>query len=626
MRADAQLTKPAEPARAVLQTRAGTIVPASFNVADNTVDVVFSTGSRGVRYSWDSPYDEELEVTPEAVDMSRIDAGVVHVVDAHMNYGSVRNVLGVVLRAWIEKGAAMATLKLSEREDVRGITSDIKAGIIRAVSVAYSVDQWERVPAELRTDGIDRPLQIAKRWTPQEISFVIVPFDLGASVRSGDALPFNTRQGTTMETATPQPAAQPLSAEHQQEINELCTRHGAGGIAASLIERRATIDQARQAVLDHLGTQDRQAGGHINVSPIHSPLDAANQGHGRDLMIEALSARMSGRVAKGENPYRHHRVLDVARECLELRGIRTTAMSASQLIERSLATTSDFPELLKGAGQRTLRAAYMSYQGGLKRACRESSAKDFRAKQKLMLGEAPDLLKVGEASEFKRGAMAEAKSSYSIDTYGRIFGITRQALINDDLDAFGDMAARLGRAAAEFEAKFLVTLLTSNPVMPDTIALFHASHGNLLTGVGSALSETSLSDARKAMRLQKGLDGKTPIDATPRYLVVPAALETTAEKLIATITPAQSADVNPFAGKLEPVVDPRLDAVSVTAWYLAADANIIDTIEYSYLESSGGPEVITREGFDVDGLEMKVRLDYGAGVVDFRGLLKSAGA
>jgi hypothetical protein len=158
------------------------------------------------------------------------------------------------------------------------------------------------------------------------------------------------------------------------------------------------------------------------------------------------------------------------------------------------------------------------------------------------------------------------------------------------------------------------------------VALFHATHGNLATGGGSALQLSSLTTARKSMRLQKGLDGTTPIDATPKFLIVPAALETTAEQLLTTITPATSGDVNPFAGKLELVVDPRLDASSVTAWYLAADPAVVDGIEYSYLDSAAGPEVIVQEGFEVDATQFKVRLDYGAGVLDWRGLYKANGA
>ena len=72
-------------------------------------------------------------------------------------------------------------------------------------------------------------------------------------------------------------------------------------------------------------------------------------------------------------------------------------------------------------------------------------------------------------------------------------------------------------------------------------------------------------------------------------------------------------------------LDPRLDAVSATAWYLAADPSTLDTIEYSFLESEPGPVIETRAGFDVEGVEIKVRLDFGAGVVDHRGLFKNAG-
>jgi hypothetical protein len=102
------------------------------------------------------------------------------------------------------------------------------------------------------------------------------------------------------------------------------------------------------------------------------------------------------------------------------------------------------------------------------------------------------------------------------------------------------------------------------------------------------------------------------MDATPAYLVVPTALEWTGEQLLAVIQPAKATDVNPFAGKLELVVDPRLDAFSSTTWYPSADPHLIDTIEYSYLDGQNGPSIISKEGFEVDGVEMRVGLDYGA--------------
>ena len=74
------------------------------------------------------------------------------------------------------------------------------------------------------------------------------------------------------------------------------------------------------------------------------------------------------------------------------------------------------------------------------------------------------------------------------------------------------------------------------------------------------------------------------------------------------------------------VVEPRLDANSATAWYLAADTSQIDTVEYCYLEGNSGVYIETRQGFDVDGMEIKARLDFAAKAIDFRGLYKNVGA
>jgi len=198
-------------------------------------------------------------------------------------------------------------------------------------------------------------------------------------------------------------------------------------------------------------------------------------------------------------------------------------------------------------------------------------------------------------------------------------------LINDDLGAFVAMTGQFGRAAAEFEAQYLVTLLASNPVMADTKALFHTGHGNL-AGTGAAISIASLGTAKQAMRLQKGLDGTTPIDATPKHLIVPAALETIALQYLAQTTPNQSSLVNPFAGQLSLIVDPRLDALSATRWYLAADSATVEGLEHAYLQGQEGPYIEQRLGFEVDGVEMKCRLDFGAGFTDYRGWYSNPGA
>jgi hypothetical protein len=350
-------------------------------------------------------------------------------------------------------------------------------------------------------------------------------------------------------------------------------------LAGQLIADGTTVERARAIVFDRLATQSEgiKTENHVRVG------DDRSRGQ-LSLMAEALAARFGGPPPSNDaREFIHVRTVDMARYCLELRGVPTRTMAPHQIVQRALHTTSDFSSLLTESGNRILRQGYNSYQGGVRRICKESTAPDFRAKSKLMLGEAPALVEVGQGGEVTRGTMAESKASYSLATYARIFGISRQALVNDDLSAFADLTA-------------------------------------------GAISIATLGEGLKMMRLQKGLDSTTPIDVTPKFLVVPAALEVVARQYVAQINATKSSDVNPFTADLEPVVDPRLDASSATAWYLAADGTSFDTIEYSFLESEPGPQIETNAGFDVEGVEMKVRLDFGCGVIDHRGLFKNAGA
>ena len=128
------------------------------------------------------------------------------------------------------------------------------------------------------------------------------------------------------------------------------------------------------------------------------------------------------------------------------------------------------------------------------------------------------------------------------------------------------------------------------------------------------------------MRLQKGVKSKRPLNLQAEFLIVPAALETKAQQIVAEILSAKSSDVNPFAGTLTVIVEPRLDEKSGSSWYLAAAPSRIDTIEYAYLTGEEGVYIETQQGFDVDGEKITARLDFGAGVNDHRGLFKNAGA
>jgi hypothetical protein len=186
------------------------------------------------------------------------------------------------------------------------------------------------------------------------------------------------------------------------------------------------------------------------------------------------------------------------------------------------------------------------------------------------------------------------------------------------------------------ESDIIWGVVLSNPsakYMGDTTAtaLFHANHKNLQTTSGSALAVGTLASGRTLFRQQTGPQG-TPLNLTPRYLVTGTALETTVEQ---TIYPMQlavtavTAGVPPWVRSLVPVVEPRLDALATygaTAWYLFADPADVAGLEYAFLEGQEGVFLETRQGFEVDGIEIKARHDFGAAAIDYRGIQRSNGA
>lgn len=653
------------------QTRAASFQPESFSEADNTIDVTMSTGARVRRYDFwnDTEYDEELAIEEGAVDLSRAEQGAMSVLDSHRAYGGVASVLGVVTRAWVEGGQLMGTLRLSTNPDNAGIVGDIRAGIIRSVSVGYRVTQYEITRASARQDGGNGDLWRAIRWAPHEVSFVTVPADAGASTRAapagaqtnpcefftrGDAAqpqeasmpketvasPVNTEaaQPETTERAAPvadvaqeRAAAQAAEQTRAADITELCQRHNVAELAAGMIRAGNTVDQARAAVLEELARRDAAAGGHQN-SRVQTVRD---EGETRQRGIEeAILNRIDHRAQLTDNgrQYRGLSLIELGREMLEASGHNTRGLARLDIASRMLQVrsgayqgTSDFAALMANVASTRLSAAYQqaasTYQAWARRA---PNAPDFKEISVVKMSGAPELLQTNEHGEFTYGTLADGAEKYSVVTYGRIVALTRQAIVNDDLRAFDRMVQAFGNSASRLENRLVYAQLTDNPTMADSVALFEASAHKNYVASGATLALDKLGNGRTAMRKQTGLQGEV-LNVTPRYLIVPATLEQSAYQFTsANYVPSEPSKVNEFrAGgrsALEPIVEPLLDATSTSTWYLAADSAAIDTVEYCYLDGAEGPVIESEMGFEVDGVSLKARLDFAAKVLDHRGL------
>ncbi len=388
-----------------------------------------------------------------------------------------------------------------------------------------------------------------------------------------------------------------------------------------------TADQAANRVLAHLGKDATPTCRPGAFPSVETPDNRS--GELRAAAQDMLMMRAGLRVNDPHPAVRDIQRLNIvalAERFVSMAGKNCAGMGKGDVVRAAL-TTSDFPLLLTGLTARSLRAGYQAAPATHTVWTGEREVADFRTQTLAQLSEAPSLEEVREAGEYTFGSFAEAAETFAVKTFGKIVRFTRQALINDDLGALTTVPAAQGAAARRLEADLVYSKLTANPKMADGTDLFHGDHGNLVSA--TALSVSSLSVARAAMRSQKGLNGLDFLDPQPRYLLVPVALETTAEQLVAsTVDPSKQNDTqNPgWIRGLQVVADPRLDADSTISWYLAAAPSQIEGIVRAYLVGEGRPFLDQKEGWEVDSTDYKVRLDVGVGVIDWRALVKNPGA
>lgn len=600
----------------------------SVDLEARTVDVIFASETPVRRRAYDGEFDEVLVVSKDAIDRSRLDDGM-SLLDSH-RANSVESILGSVVPTSfrIEGGKAVATIKFSRKQAAEEILQDIADGHRLPISVGYKIIREERTEGERGAIPIIR----ATRWMPLEVSLVAVPADSTAHTRQEPEMTEETtidrqdtnrklRKAERVELIRGLAAIASLDDEEAAELIEESRGMSDIEIRAALLEK-IVERQEQTPAFPHLATRGMGGGGETL----------------RQAREDAIYARLSGTAPTDRaREFMNDRLQDHAAGLLEANGVSTRGMSREEIFgfrnHGAMHTTSDFPLILGNVSNRIMLAAFEQAQSPIKTVlARRTSHNDFRPSTRLRLGDLGLLKKVNEAGEIKSTTRSETTQGYAIETYGLMMAVSRQMLINDDLNAFGDWSRAAGRTAAETENELLFQMLTSNagngPKIGETgHALFHASHGNLAPA-GAALSVDSLSTARKAMRQQKGLPGgsesrKSFINATPKYLLVGPELETEAEKVLSAIYAANVADANPLAGKLTLLVEPRIEDYS---WYVFADPASLPVVEFAYLTGAEGPQVAQQDGWNVLGTEYRVVLDFGCDVVDFRGSYRNPGA
>ncbi|ODN69547.1 ClpP-like prohead protease/major capsid protein fusion protein [Methylobrevis pamukkalensis] len=415
------------------------------------------------------------------------------------------------------------------------------------------------------------------------------------------------------------------------EINRMVmTARLPATLAAEMIDANTSLDQARSRVIDAMAsaapTTERS---HITVTA--DEVDRWRTGAERSLMMKA---RLDG----GErNEFSSLSLRELARASLDARGLRAPFRSGLEMVGAAFVpsmaggmhSTSDFASVLQNVAAKSMLKGWEESPETFEAWTSRGSASDFKKQARVGVNLFPSLSKVEEGAEYTYGKMGDRGEEVMIATYGKLFAITRQAVINDDLSVLSSIPRAMGRASRRTIGNLVYAVLTSNPAMSDGTALFHADHGNLPTA--AAPSTAAFDAARTAMGLQTDPDGHAAaLNIRPKYVLVPLALEGKSKVVISSETDVASGQANPklpnsVRDMAMVISEGRLDAASATAWYMAADPMVADTIEVTYLDGVAEPMLEQKEGWTIDGTEFKVRIDAGVKALDYRGLLKNAG-
>ncbi|MCC6716800.1 MAG: terminase [Acetobacteraceae bacterium] len=660
-------------------------VPATVDRAARTVEVVWSTGARARNYVPPlGLITEELDMSPNAVRMEGLSGGGAPVLNTHRS-GDARDVVGRVIAARLEAGRGIATLQFSSATDVEPLWQRIADGTLRSVSVGYRVHRYEQV-ADVLVGTVHRavdwePYEISVVPLPVDPAAAVrgasdAPPVPAVEPAISDPTPIPTQENTMPDpadttatttttgqeanptmttipvaapvassvTAVTPPAAPDLDAiraEADRAATERIASYDPVLAAARGLVLDDQIDAQRQAAIrermsadvlrgrlwDAFAQRGRAAPPTLPANPAAGPASQDPEVI-RDAMAEALAVRaMPGYQASGGASGRHAEFLgwrpsEMVAELMRARGERNIPRDTAKLAERAFQTTSDFPLLLSAAANKMLLAAYAPANPTYRQIFLRRDFRDFKPHRHLRVGDFPNLVPLSESGEIQAGTMSESQELVALTTFARRIRVTRPMLVNDDLGAFTDFAAMIGRRVADFENVTAYGLL--NTANGDGPTLTTGATAVFATGAarankaasGTALDLTNLAAGRAAVMKQKTLDGLPISVGSSMQLVVGPNQELAARQLTVSVQANQTSNVNIYAGFIQPLVEPLIPS---NRWYLFSDAVSAPVYVYGYLNGAEGPQVTTGPVSGVDGVEVSVIFDFGVGAIDWRG-------
>lgn len=320
---------------------------------------------------------------------------------------------------------------------------------------------------------------------------------------------------------------------------------------------------------------------------------------------------------------------------------------------READSKADFPGWLWGPVRRAVWAGYSRIEPQWRRYARTEDMPDFRPRLIHGLNALSGFGYVGDHGEYPGMRRTERGGpALVVDTYGGVYSITRQTIINDDT---GELLNRnpgdMGYAAGIFVANALVALVESNPTAYDALGtFFNGTRGNTTT---NDLSEDSLADAITFMESQFDDSGFRIQIRAATLLVKTARQEMVARRILNSTVTGTTVNYTGAAGAGTAIFDKGVlnplqgilsgDAIVREAflndpndWYVFAAPSDVPAFAIGFLNGQDQPFVGLKDPtvrnalgagmdpytFELDSIDFKVRHDFGVAGIDPRGAYK----
>lgn len=624
---------------------------------------------------------EILSHSPDAVDLSRLkEIGV-------LLYNHDKDkVCGKILDVSIENGRGRALVEFDTDADSQKIADKVRSGTLKGVSVGYEVLEWEDVSEK----GAEYASFKATKWKPYEISIVSIPADATVGVgRSMTENAENVTNNHVLEVKNVTEQAEKITNNDTKGENELenivktnvntldlkelesmtnevkatkpvenvakvdtdailkterariaditamCRDFGFDDDADAFIRDGSDLNTVRSAILEKLKTAKKPVGVKVQC-------DAGD--NFRAAAVDALCMRAGVPVAKpaqGANELRSMSLRDLAIEALANQGMNERElrrMSPDHLydtLQRDWFNPSSlFTSIMDTAIQKNIVDIYQKVPVTFDKFTTKGSVSDFKeTKDHNYIIGGGAFEKVSENGELKASRPdTQILPTRKIDTYGTQFSMSRQAFINDDIGFLARVPGVYAAAAKRKINQQVYEILFNNGKIYDGVNLFDAKHGNV-AGTASKPTLASIQEMILKLQAQKDPFGEA-INAVPAMLILPIGYSFEVDTLLhsASITTADSQNTgyNPLAGRgLTYIEDATLNGLAGTnsaPWFLTANPLTAKGIQVDYLNGNETPMIRRSEKAGQLGFVWDIFLDWGISVIDYRGIVKNAGA